>query len=62
MHSQEDELVDVEQSRRWKATLSQKGVNVRYLLLAQGSHFGVLLELLKPESPLWKQLLEFLRT
>lgn len=62
VHSQEDELVDVEQSRRWKATLSQKGVNVRYLLLAQGSHFGVLLELLKPESPLWKQLLEFLRT
>lgn len=62
VHSQEDELVDVEQSRRFQAALSQKGVRVRYLLLPQGSHFGVLLTLLQPDSALFQALVEFLRS
>lgn len=61
VHSQHDELVDVEQSRRFKGALDAKSVPVQWLLLSRGSHFGVIRELTRPDSPLTLRLLDFMR-
>lgn len=61
VHSQHDELVDVEQSRRFKGALDGKSVPVQWLLLSRGSHFGVIRELTRTDSPLAQRLLDFMR-
>lgn len=61
VHSQHDELVDVEQSRRFKGVLEAKSVPVQWLLLSRGSHFGVIRELTRADSPLSQRLLDFMR-
>jgi acetyl esterase/lipase len=61
VHSQHDELVDVEQSRRFKGALEAKSVPVQWLLLSRGSHFGVIRELTRPDSPLLLRVLDFMR-
>ncbi len=61
VHSQHDELVDVEQSRRFKAALDSKSVPAQWLLLSRGSHFGVIRELSQSGSPLLTRVLDFLR-
>ena len=62
LHSQHDELVDLEQSRRFKTALENKQVPVSWLQLARGSHFGVIDELSRPGSPLSDRVLDFIRT
>jgi kynurenine formamidase len=61
IHSQNDELVDVEQSRRFKAALESKSVPTGWVLLSRGSHFGVIRELTLSQSPLVTRVLDFLR-
>ena len=60
-HSQNDELVDVEQSRRFKTVLESKSVPLQWLLLSRGSHFGVIRELSTSGSPLLTRVLDFMR-
>lgn len=61
LHSREDELVDIEQSRRFQKALEKQGIVVRWLPLERVSHFGVIGELSIPHSPLCQQLLAFLK-
>lgn len=61
VHSQNDELVDVEQSRRFKNVLDSKSVPLQWLLLSRGSHFGVIRELSTSGSPLLTRVLDFMR-
>jgi len=61
VHSQHDELVDVEQSRRFKGALEGRSVPVQWLLLTRGSHFGVIRELTHADSPLAQRVLDFMR-
>lgn len=60
IHTKEDELVDVEQSRRFHKALLKLGAEVRMVTPERGSHFSVIGELATPESPLCQQLLAFL--
>lgn len=62
LHTREDELVDTEQSRRFKAALEKQGIPVRWQSPDRGSHFGVIGELATPRSALAQQLLAFLRS
>jgi acetyl esterase/lipase len=60
IHSREDELVDEPQSRRFADALQAAGVKADYALLARGSHFGVLAQLVEPADAAGKQLVRFL--
>lgn len=63
IHSQKDELVDEPQSRRFAEALQKAGVPVEYVVSKQGSHFGVLGQLVdpSPSDPLHPALLRFLK-
>jgi acetyl esterase/lipase len=61
IHSREDELVDLEQSRRFRQVLEKQGIPVRWQSPEHGSHFSVMSELATPRSALFQQLLAFLR-
>ncbi len=61
VHSLEDELVDVDQSKRFSVALSGKGVPVQYLLTPHGNHFGVVAQMSLPLSPLAGQVVHFVR-
>jgi acetyl esterase/lipase len=60
VHSRQDELVDIEQSRNFQKGLEKQGIPVRFLGLERGSHFGVVGELSTPRSALCLELLTFL--
>lgn len=61
VHSQNDELVDVEQSRHFKVALESKSVPTQWVLLSRGSHFGVIRELATTNSPLLARVIDFMR-
>ena len=61
IHSREDELVDEPQSRRFGDALQAAGIKADYALLARGSHFGVLADLVEPSDPTSRQLVRFLQ-
>jgi acetyl esterase/lipase len=61
LHSQEDELVDIEQSQRFAAALGAHGVPVEYIVTPRGNHFGVVSQLSLPLSPLAGQVIRFTR-
>jgi acetyl esterase/lipase len=62
IHSREDELVDLEQSQKFRQVLEKQSISVRWLSPEHDSHFGVISELATPTSPLCQQLLAFLRS
>lgn len=62
VHTREDELVDTEQSRRFKQALEKQAIPVRWQSPERGSHFSVIGELATPRSALAQQLLAFLRS
>lgn len=61
IHSQEDELVDVDQTKRFSVALSAKGIPVQYLVTPYGNHFGIVSQLSLPLSPLAGQVIRFIR-
>lgn len=61
VHSQEDELVDLDQSKRFSVALSARGVPVQYVVTPHGNHFGVVSQLALPLSPLAGQVIRFIR-
>lgn len=61
VHSLEDELVDVDQSKRFQVALTAKGVPVQYVVTPTGNHFGIVAQLSLPLSPLAGQVIRFVR-
>ena len=61
IHSQEDELVDLDQSKRFSVALSAKGIAVQYVVTPYGNHFGIVSQLSLPLSPLAGQVVRFIR-
>ena len=61
VHSLEDELVDVDQSKRFSVALTGRGVPVQYVVTPHGNHFGVVTQMSLPLSPLAGQVVRFVR-
>jgi acetyl esterase/lipase len=61
IHSLQDELVDVDQSKRFQVALAASGVPVQYVVTPTGNHFGVVSQLALPLSPIAGQVSRFVR-